>query len=98
MFPSVVAIFPYYFGVGDHHYIVIDFLIEKFLGEGFILIYKLEMQRLTTKQPKAVKNYLQQAESLFHHYHIHQKVEELESQWQDLYSNERANRLNHIDQ
>ena len=43
MFLSVAAIFPHYFGVGDHQCIVIDFPIEKFLGEGFIPIYKPEM-------------------------------------------------------
>ena len=68
------------------------------MDERFILIYKSEMRQLTTKQLKVVKNYLQRAEFLFHYHCIYQKVEELESQWQDLYPNERADRLNHIDQ
>ena len=43
MFLSVAAIFLNYFRVGDYQYIVIDFLIKKFFGKGFIPIYKLEI-------------------------------------------------------
>ena len=43
MFPSAAAIFLYYFEIGDYQYIVIDFSIEKFLGERFIPVYKPEM-------------------------------------------------------
>ena len=70
----IVVMLLYYFGVGNHRYFVLDFYIEKFLGEGFILIYKPEMRRLTTKQPKVVYNYIQRAETLFHHHQIEQKL------------------------
>ena len=65
------ATFLHYFGIGDYRCIVIDFSISKFLDKGFIPIYKPEMRRLTTKQPKAIQNYLQRAESLFHYHCIH---------------------------
>ena len=70
MQPLMSATFPYYFGVGDHQYIVVDFTIAKFLGKGFIPMYKPEICCLTIKQPKAVQSYLKCAESLFQHHQI----------------------------
>ena len=51
---SAVYTLPHYFGVRDYQCMILDFPKESFLGNGFILIYKPEMWRLTTKQPKVV--------------------------------------------
>ena len=66
--PISGSMLPHYFGVGDHRCFVLDFSVDTFLGEGFVPICKPEMRRLTSKQPKAVQNYLRKAESLFLHH------------------------------
>ena len=70
----IAVILAHYFRVGDHRCFILNFHIEKFLGEEFIPIYKPEIRRLTTKQPKAVHNYIQRAKTLFHHHQIEQKL------------------------
>ena len=75
---------PHYFGVGDHRCFILDFLIELFLGDRFIPIYKPEIWRLTTKQPKAVQNYISRVESLIIHHCIDRKIQDLTDQWARL--------------
>jgi len=41
-----LSIIPHYFEIGNYHYFMINFLIEIFLGEGFIPIVKADVRRL----------------------------------------------------
>ena len=75
---SVVSILLYYFRISKNYYIVINFLIELFLGEGFILICKAEMRILITKQPKAVANYFLKVEVLHVNHKIEKKLNDLQ--------------------
>ena len=79
--PSTASMLPHYFGVGDYRYLVLDFLKELFLGDGFIPIYKPGMWRLTTKQPKSVQNYISRVKSLIIHHCINRKIQDLINQW-----------------
>ena len=62
---------------------ILDFPKESFLGNEFILICKPEIRRLTTKQPKAVQNYIKRAEKLIIDHRIEYKLEELKNSWND---------------
>ena len=59
---------PHYFGVRNHCSFVIDFPLEFFIGDGFILIEQAKMHHLTTSQPMAVANYLAKASNDFYHH------------------------------
>ena len=47
---SVVSILPHYSRTSNYYYAVIDFSIKLFLGEGFILICRVEMRRIITSK------------------------------------------------
>ena len=76
-----LSIIPYYFEVGNYHYFIINFLIEIFLGEGFIPIVKVEIRRLTSTQLKAVRNHLSKATYNFKYYKILNKLEIIITNW-----------------
>ena len=74
MKPTIVCILPYYFKVKDYRCIVLDFLCKLFLEDKFISICRPEMEWLISKQPKAVRNYLEIVKVLCTYYKIDIKV------------------------
>ena len=67
---SLLSIMPNYFSIGEHRCFTIDFPKDLILGEGFIPVAHPEIRRLTSKQPKALANYLQTSKQLFKHHKI----------------------------
>ena len=66
------------------------------MGEGYILIVRAEMRKLTSSQLKAIANYLQTVEYLFKHDKIKKKINILISDWESHLIEVRESRLNKI--
>ena len=74
-----MSILPHYFCIRDYQYFVVYFLIDYFIGDGFLLISKVEMRHLMLSQPKAVSNYFHAVEQAFKYYNIITKFHKLEN-------------------
>ena len=72
--PSKLSIIPHYFEMGDHRVFIANFPIEYFIREGFVLIMKSDMRRLTSTQPQAMQNYLSIVRNLQKEYKIELKL------------------------
>ena len=81
---------PHYFAAGDHRSFIIDYLIEIFMGDGFILIIHHDMRRLTLSQQGLVNKYLEMVNSLFQHHHINKKIDTLKSNWNKLSQSQKS--------
>jgi len=92
--PIAASIIPFWFGIGNHRAFIINFPINVILGKEFISIYKPQMYRLISVQPKLVENYLQKAENLFIEYKIEEKLENLKKSWTNLPEEDRKSILN----
>jgi len=95
--PKSTSITPHFFGVGDHRTIIVDFDVESILGNGFIPFCPQKMRRLNTSNALATNNYIEKAEALFQHHRIMEKLESIEAEGENLSSEERQRKLNHID-
>ena len=60
----------FYFRVRDHHVFILDFSLEVFLDNEFILIVKLDIRHLISYKPNSIFDYLVRSKELFNYYRI----------------------------
>ena len=75
MILSTSSIAPFYFRVGHHRVIIVNFLIELIIEDEFVLMAKPSIRKLISNQPQSVDNYIQRGEKLFNHYKIPEKID-----------------------
>ena len=97
MIPYTSSITPFYFEVGDHRVIIIDFPMKLLTGDEFVLMAKSKIKRIISSQLQSVENYISISKELFNHYKIADKLDKLYEEWNLFFTEEQERKLNALD-
>jgi len=77
LYPTTFSFTPFYFKVGNHRVMLVNFKLDYLLEEDHIPLYQTCIWRLVSKYPYSVTNYIKQVEKLLIEYRIPKKINSL---------------------